>query len=110
MASLSFADLAAAFAGSGSFLSLVEKSKPAPALGVFGVLACPKDANAPLPNPKADEAPTLGDLAVAGEAALKGFDFPCADRGPNALGESSLPLLFVSRSRVGNEILSLVLY
>lgn len=46
--------------------------------GVFGVLAEPKEANAPDPKPKADEAPAEGDGAfvVRGKITLKGFDRP----------------------------------
>lgn len=95
------------FVGSASFLSLLlGKSNPPPVPGVFGVFACPKEANAPVPKPNAVEP---GDLADAGEAVLKGFDLPCDDRPPNARGESSLPLSFVSGSLVGKESLSLVL-
>lgn len=46
--------------------------------GVFGVLAEPKEAKAPDPKPKADEAPTDGEGAfvVRGEIALNGLDRP----------------------------------
>jgi hypothetical protein len=57
-------------------LSLEENSKPAPAPGVFGVLIEPKDAKAPVPSPKADDAPDAGDFATEGDGALNGFDFP----------------------------------
>lgn len=96
-----------------SFLSfsLDEKSKPELVPGVLGVLACPKDANAPVPKPKAEDPPGAipGDFADAGEAVLNGFDFPWEDLAPNARGESTLPLSLVSRSLVGSVILSLVL-
>ncbi len=87
-------------------LSLLEKSKPPPAPGVLGVLACPNEANAPVPKPNADDP---GDFADAGEAVLKGFDLPCDDRPPNARGESIFPLSLVSKSLVGKESLSLAL-
>lgn len=83
-------------------LSLLAKSKAVPgaAPGVFGVLACPNDANAPVPSPNAD-APALGDFTDVGVPELNGLVLLCADRGPNAREESGLPL-FRSRSFVGN--------
>ena len=99
--------------GSLSFFSLsfTGKSKPEPVPGVLGVLACPKDAKAPVPKPNAGDPPgaILGDFAEAGDELLKGFDLPCDDLGPKVLGESVLPLSRVLRSLVGSEILSLVL-
>ena len=51
------------------------KSKAFP--GDFGVLIEPNDANAPDPKPNALDAPAVGDgIAVEGEIALKGLDFP----------------------------------
>ena len=51
------------------------KSRPVP--GVFGVLAeVPKDANAPDPRPKADEAPLVGEatlVVVKGVMPLSGL-------------------------------------
>lgn len=94
--------------------SLLDKSKVALDPGVFGVLDWPNDAKAPVPSPKAPEAPTPGDFAEEGEAALKGFDLPCDEESPNLRpanprGESVLPPSLVSRSLVGNESLSLLL-
>lgn len=110
-------DSFSAFAVSVSFslsffsLSLEEKSNPEPVPGVLGVFACPNEANAPVPSPKADEPPGVipGDFADAGEAVLKGFDLPCDDLAPKARGESFLPLSLVSISLVGSVILSLLL-
>lgn len=74
--------------------------------GVFGVLAeDPKDAKAPEPRPKADEAPELGEgtLVDSGDIPLNGFDLPCEELSPpnrlvdgNVRGESILLLLLVS--------------
>ena len=51
---------------------ILPKSKAPP--GVFGVLAEPKDANAPDPRPNALDAPTVGEARVVeGDMALKGF-------------------------------------
>lgn len=54
--------------------------------GVFGVLAeDPKDANAPDPSPKAEEAPVVGEATVVadkGEMPLKGLDLPLAEPSP----------------------------
>lgn len=95
-------------------LSLVGKSKAEPDPGVLGVLDCPKDAKAPVPNPKAEEAPTPGDLADEGEAELNGFDLLCGVDSPNLRPEndrdpSALFPSLPSRSRVGSESLSLLL-
>ena len=55
-------------------------------LGVLGVLAAdPKDANAPDPSPKAEDAPVVGEatvVVVKGEMPLKGLDFPLAEPSP----------------------------
>ncbi len=59
------------------------KSSPLP--GDFGVLEDPKEANAPEPRPKADEAPALGGPApdgVNGPRALNGLFFPCDEVSP----------------------------
>ena len=58
-----------------SFSFLFEKSNavPVPVPGVLGVLAEPKEAKAPEPRPKADDAPPDGDLVVEGDSAPKGF-------------------------------------
>ena len=54
--------------------------------GVFGVFTAePKEANAPVPRPKAEEAPVVGEampVVVDGEMALKGLDLPCEDESP----------------------------
>lgn len=39
-------------------------SNPPDALGVFGVFEEPKEANAPDPSPKAEDAPTDGEFVV----------------------------------------------
>ncbi len=57
-------------------LSRPFSSKPPTAPGVFGVLTDPKEANAPDPKPKAEDAPAEGELVARGEMALKGFDLP----------------------------------
>ena len=63
------------------------KSKEPPETpGVFGALpGAPNDAKAPLPKPKAEEAPTVGD-GMAGEARgmeLNGLPFePWEDKAP----------------------------
>lgn len=64
------------------------KSRDVP--GVFGVFAeDPKDAKAPEPRPKADEAPELGEetLVDNGEIALKGLDRPWEGVSPNRLAD-----------------------
>lgn len=74
-----------------SFLSpplLLVKSKEPP--GVLGVLpVAPKLANAPLPSPKADEAPVpVGDATedvVMGPTELNGLFFPWLLKLPNLL-------------------------
>ena len=57
--------------------------------GVLGVLTAePKEANAPVPRPKAEEAPAVGEatpVVVNGEMALKGLDLPCDDSPPKRL-------------------------
>ena len=54
--------------------------------GVLGVLAeDPKDANAPDPSPKAEDAPVVGEatvVVVKGEIPLKGFDLPLVEPSP----------------------------
>ena len=75
-------------------------------LGVLGVFTEePKDAKAPEPRPKAEEAPELGeDMFVdSGEIALNGFDLPWEGLSPpkrlvdeKARGESILLLLLTS--------------
>ena len=54
--------------------------------GVLGVLAeDPKDANAPDPSPKAEDAPVVGEATVVvvnGEMPLNGLDFPLAEPSP----------------------------
>lgn len=97
-----------------SFLSLsrMEKSNPVPPLGVFGVFADPNEAKAPVPSPKADEAPTPGDLIEAGEAALNGcaLDVESPNRLlENGRDESALDVSLASMSRVDRVGLSLVL-
>ena len=67
--------------------------------GVFGVFTEePKEAKAPDPRPKAEDAPAVGEVtlvAVAGEVVLKGLDLPWDEVSPpnrrlegNARGES----------------------
>lgn len=81
------------------------RSRDAP--GVRGVLAeDPKDANAPEPRPKADEAPFVEGvtlLVVNGGMPLKGLDLPLEDTSPPkrfadgyARGESDLLLSFTA--------------
>lgn len=84
-----------------SFLSVLGKSNAAPPPGVLGVFAEPNEANAPLPSPNAEDAPTDGDLLADGERVLKGLVLPCDDVSPNRLpenvrGESSLAVSFPS--------------
>ena len=54
--------------------------------GVFGVFADdPKDANAPDPSPKAEDAPVVGEatvVVVKGEMPLKGLDLPLVEPSP----------------------------
>lgn len=116
--SFSAFDVSISFSLSFFSFSLEEKSnpepEPEPEPGVLGVFDCPNEAKAPLPRPKADDPPGVipGDFAEAGEAVLNGFDLPCDDLAPKARGESLLPLSLeslVSKSLVGNVILSLVL-
>ena len=61
------------FSAVGVFATRLPKSN-AP-LGVFAAFEAPKDANAPEPNPKALEAPAVGEARepVEGGSALKGF-------------------------------------
>jgi hypothetical protein len=70
-------------------------------LGFFVVE--PKDANAPEPRPKADDALAEGEetLVESGEIALKGLERPCELSGPNRFdewlrGDSTLPLSLFS--------------
>lgn len=68
-----------------------------------------------MPKANADDAPTPGDLADEGEAALKGFVLPCDEVSPNlrpenVRGDSTLLPSLPSRSLVGSESLSLVLH
>ena len=69
---------------SGPGVAVGPKSSAVP--GVLGVLtADPKEANAPVPKPKAEEAPAVGEatpVVVNGETALKGLDLPCEDESP----------------------------
>lgn len=64
-------------------LSRPFRSKPPAAPGVFGVLTDPKEANAPDPKPKAEDAPAEGELVASGEMVLKGFDLPWEEVSPN---------------------------
>lgn len=90
---LSFED-----SGRGSFSVLVfePKSKPEPLPGVLGVFAeDPKEAKAPDPRPKAEEA-AEGEPVEGVERLLKGLDLPCEEVSPNLRlvydrGESTLP-------------------
>ncbi len=92
------------FEGSGvpslSVLFLDEKSKPAPLPGVFGVFAEePKDAKAPDPRPKADDAAD-GELVDGVVMELKGLFLPWDEESPNrrlvyVRGESDFPSLSV---------------
>ena len=60
------------------------KSRDVP--GVLGFFAEePKEANAPDPRPKADDAPAVGEdmlVVVKGGMLLKGLDLPCEDVSP----------------------------
>lgn len=91
--------VAASAAVSFSPFSLPLMSRLPAAPGVLGVFAEPKEANAPEPRPKAEEALAEGEFVLAsGEMALKGLDFPCEEsprRRPllNVRGESVLLLL-----------------
>lgn len=93
------------FSGPGAGDATAEpKSRDVP--GVLGVFAEePKEAKAPEPRPKAEEAPDVGEetLVDNGEMALKGLDLPCEEMSPpkrledvNDRGESVLPLLLIS--------------
>lgn len=84
-ADCSTSEVSNSVSGSFSFFSRGVKSKPVPVPGVFGVFAEPKDAKAPLPRPKADDAPTEGDLATDGDKALKGFVLPWEEVSPKRL-------------------------
>ena len=105
------------FEGSGvssfSVLLLDEKSKPAPLPGVFGVFAEePKDAKAPDPRPKAEEA-AEGELVEGVEIELKGLVLPCEEVSPNrrlayVRGESAL--LSLSGPFMERESLLLLMY
>jgi hypothetical protein len=65
-------------AGVGAPEATFPKSNAVP--GVFGVLvAGPNDAKAPVPRPKADDAPVVGEemlFVVKGETLLNGFERP----------------------------------
>lgn len=64
----------------------VELAKSRAVPGVLGVFAeDPKDAKAPDPRPKADEAPLVGEAAfvvVKGAMPLNGLDLPLRDPSP----------------------------
>lgn len=70
-------------AGDGDTRELPKSSDVA---GVFGVLADdPKDANAPDPSPKAEEAPEVGEAMVVvdeGAIELSGLDLPLDELSP----------------------------
>ena len=96
-----------------------EAPKSRPVAGVFGVLAeDPKDANAPDPKPKAEDAPDVGEATLVvfkGEMALKGFDLPCEELSPPnrfaeeyVRGESDLVLSLVLLFALGVDKESLV--
>lgn len=87
-------------------VEVLPRSSDAP--GVLGVLAeDPKDANAPEPSPKAEDAPFVGEatfVVVKGEIPLNGLGLPLAElSAPNRLVDEyvrgvsillvSLPLL-----------------
>lgn len=63
-----------------------ELPKSTDVAGVFGVFADdPKDANAPDPSPKAEEAPEVGEAMLAvdkGAIELKGLDLPLEEPSP----------------------------
>lgn len=63
-----------------------ELPKSRDAAGVFGVFADdPKDANAPDPSPKAEEAPEVGEVMLGadkGAIELKGLDLPLDELSP----------------------------
>jgi hypothetical protein len=81
--------------------------------GVLGVFAVePKDANAPEPRLKADEALAEGEetFVESGEMALKGLERPCELSGPNRFdewlrGDSAFPLSLLSTPDMDNESL-----
>jgi hypothetical protein len=66
-----------------------EKSTLPP--GVFGtLLGAPKEANAPVPSPNADEAPGVVAVGVATfSMLLKGFAPPCEEVVPKRLAEGN---------------------
>ena len=69
-----------------------EASKGFP--GDLGVLAEPKEANAPEPRPKALDAPPVGEPRAPEEAVdeLKGLDLPCEELSPpNRLANALRP-------------------
>lgn len=98
---LAFSPEASATVGFSPF-SRPFRSKAPAAPGVFGVLTDPKEANAPDPKPKAEDAPAEGEFVVNGEMVLKGLDFAWEDDSParrlllEFRGESNLPLSLLS--------------
>jgi len=63
------------------FFEVLKSNAP----GVFGVFPEePKEAKAPDPSPKAEEAPDAGEamLVVSGVMALNGLDRPCDEVSP----------------------------
>lgn len=102
-----------------SATGVVELLRSRDAPGVRGVLAeDPKDANAPEPRPKAEEAPFVEGVTlvvVKGETPLNGLDLPLVDTSPPkrfadgyARGESVLLLSLVALLGLGVASESLV--
>lgn len=62
--------------------TMLPKSSVLP--GVFGALELPNEANAPVPRPKAPDAPAVGDErdVPEGDIALKGFFVLCDEVSP----------------------------
>ena len=93
--------------------SFTVRSNPEFAPGVFGVLTAPKDANAPVPSPNAEEA--LDGVLAEGVRPLKGFDLFCDElspvlRPPKPLCESDFVPSLLSESRVESDSLVLELW
>jgi len=67
--------------------TMLPKSSVLP--GVFGALEFPNEANAPVPKPKALDAPAVGDErdVPEGDMALKGFFVLCDEVSPCLLAK-----------------------
>ncbi len=87
----SFADFSADGVFAAPTLAAKEASNGLPV--DLGVLAEPKDANAPEPRPNALDAPAVGEARLPPGVVieLKGFVFPCDELSPpNRLGNDAL--------------------